>query len=474
MLSLLVVVLFAGSVWAASSCTVGSQKVNSLSNAVFCTGDTTGLRADVGVSFVASASKCTTAKKCEAYCKKDFGNCDNNIANGCEQGLTADANCGVCGKACSSLQTCKNKVCTCKVNAVANGIVDVNTCQITCNANYNLVNGQCVLRACAAGDWTARAWEACSVSAGKDCGTGTQSRTVNKKSGVACSGESGKPALTQSCQKACSAGKTCNAVQKCVAACTNNDWTAQQGVCSSAGKADCQGTQTVTYLKRAGSTCEGGAAKPADTTQVCTITSGYDYTCADSDGGENIFAPGTVTVNYKNCRAGRVMPAITTADRYQANFNGQRVLWEFSCLKAAGLAANQNELNGVTVFRAVNCDEESSGGFGGKGYTNYCTNCVGNKPTHALLCGNDIGVTQEVENRLDPNCLGDCTYTCESGYKLKDGLCREAGCYDNNRINDIITNLNEFWNSEEGLRVLNERINNIFDGYQASPCAGLR
>jgi hypothetical protein len=39
-------------------------------------------------------------------CQPNYGNCDNNPSNGCETLLNTNANCGGCGQACSSGQTC--------------------------------------------------------------------------------------------------------------------------------------------------------------------------------------------------------------------------------------------------------------------------------------------------------------------------------------------------------------------------------
>ncbi len=83
---------------------------------------------------------------------------------------------------------------------------------------------------CTATDWEAGAWGACSVP----CGSGTQSRTVNKKAGSeTCTGDTEKPALTQNCNveitKTCttagvSGTQTCanGAWGDCVAGCVES------------------------------------------------------------------------------------------------------------------------------------------------------------------------------------------------------------------------------------------------------------
>lgn len=59
---------------------------------------------------------------CEPTCAGNYGNCDSNGANGCEQSLTNDsAHCGACNKACAKLNasatTCSSGVCTPTCNA---------------------------------------------------------------------------------------------------------------------------------------------------------------------------------------------------------------------------------------------------------------------------------------------------------------------------------------------------------------------
>ncbi len=59
----------------------------------------------------------TTAATCAAdtcgyaACSANYGNCNNNAADGCETNLQTDAlNCGTCGKSCNG-QTCTAGVC---------------------------------------------------------------------------------------------------------------------------------------------------------------------------------------------------------------------------------------------------------------------------------------------------------------------------------------------------------------------------
>lgn len=75
--------------------------------------------------------------RCQLQCQATYGNCNNDRADGCEQRLADDpANCGVCGRACSSVNAAS--VCAvslCGLGACSNGFADcdqdtVNGCEI--------------------------------------------------------------------------------------------------------------------------------------------------------------------------------------------------------------------------------------------------------------------------------------------------------------------------------------------------------
>ncbi|AKU99835.1 Tryptophan synthase alpha chain [Labilithrix luteola] len=56
---------------------------------------------------------CATGR-CQMLCRKDFGDCDKLIDNGCEARLESDPlNCGACGKACSPGEICWKGACGC-------------------------------------------------------------------------------------------------------------------------------------------------------------------------------------------------------------------------------------------------------------------------------------------------------------------------------------------------------------------------
>jgi hypothetical protein len=61
-----------------------------------------------------AATKCVNNACVFDHCVQGFGDCNNNVNDGCETDLTSDvANCGACGMACPmNLKACVNGVCT--------------------------------------------------------------------------------------------------------------------------------------------------------------------------------------------------------------------------------------------------------------------------------------------------------------------------------------------------------------------------
>jgi len=64
---------------------------------------------------------------CRISCTTGFGNCDNNVANGCETNLAGDANnCGACGNVCPSGRNCASGTCTTQTVPGFTGVVGPN------------------------------------------------------------------------------------------------------------------------------------------------------------------------------------------------------------------------------------------------------------------------------------------------------------------------------------------------------------
>lgn len=61
-----------------------------------------------------AAAVCTKGN-CDYFCSQGFGDCDDDLSNGCEDPLDTDQNCGTCGRSCGAVpngtSTCSERVC---------------------------------------------------------------------------------------------------------------------------------------------------------------------------------------------------------------------------------------------------------------------------------------------------------------------------------------------------------------------------
>jgi hypothetical protein len=120
-----------------------------------------------------AAASCTTGTCTLGACNVNFGNCDGDASNGCEQSTITNAHCGGCGVSCSranatascgtgtcTLGTCNPGYGNCDGNAANGCEAPLNTttncgaCNTTCdltNAGESCVTGTCALGTCNAG-----------------------------------------------------------------------------------------------------------------------------------------------------------------------------------------------------------------------------------------------------------------------------------------------------------------------------------
>ncbi len=138
-----------------------------------------------------NATATCTATGCGLACAAGFANCDGNAANGCEQGVSADAsNCGACGVACAAGRTCIAGACsatTCTAGLANCDGNEANGCEVTlagdaancgacgntcrfANAGASCSGGACLLGACAGGfaDCDGSAADGCEVTLAGD------------------------------------------------------------------------------------------------------------------------------------------------------------------------------------------------------------------------------------------------------------------------------------------------------------------
>ncbi|MGH7286061.1 MAG: hypothetical protein ACRELY_31455 [Polyangiaceae bacterium] len=221
-------------------------------------------------------------------CNSQFGDCDNNVATGCETHTTVRANCGSCGNDCKQdycerqgtgyicSATCDspNTLCPpdagpteqecidtttdiancggCGVNcAVPNGVGDCagGSCKITCDPNYFLCGGACVLPSqsqCGSSCTPCTPPNTCDTTAGSD----SYGTCVSPA-------DAGTECTTHLCGSACCANDTDVCCPSTFTLCTPETDTACGPSC------DVCNTAT-------GSTCTGHA---------CVCTAGFDRTC---------------------------------------------------------------------------------------------------------------------------------------------------------------------------------------------------
>ncbi len=163
-----------------------------------------------------SAEACNSGACAIASCDAGFGNCDNQTANGCEINLDTNAgNCGTCGNTCNlanASQACSGGACaigSCNAgfgncdNQVANGcetnlnttVTSCGTCGNTCNLPNSAEacnNGACAIGTCDAGfgNCDNQTANGCEINLGTNVGNcGTCGNACNlANASQACSG----------------------------------------------------------------------------------------------------------------------------------------------------------------------------------------------------------------------------------------------------------------------------------------------
>lgn len=235
---------------------------------------------------VCNASNGTSAcinGSCAITCSSGYGNCDGNVANGCETSVNTVSNCGVCGNVCNATNgtaacnsgtcgiTCSSGYGNCDSNAT-------NGCEVVLNTTSNC--GTCG-RACTTG-------QICSAGA---C-TNTCSGTTPDLCGTACTNKQTDNSNCGTCGNACTTGQVCTN-----GTCTNQCATGQNvcsGVCKNL-QTDSSNCGTCGNACATGKVCSSGVC-----TTNCTGTT-PDY-CGTSCTNKQ-----TDSVNCGSC--GVVCPA---------------------------------------------------------------------------------------------------------------------------------------------------------------------
>lgn len=336
------------------------------------------------------------AGKCGITCNAPFGNCDNNVANGCETNRsTSVQHCGTCGTACSAQNgtpSCAGGVCsiTCQPGyANCDGNV-ANGCEVNlttnpnhcgaCGAQCSSVNGtascsagKCAI-ACSAG------FGNCDGNVANGCETNLNSNATNCGScGKVCGGTNGTPF--------CSAGNC--------------------GIVCSAGFGNCDGnaangcevvlSSSVSHCGTCGNACSGTNGTPGCTAGSCTIG---------------------CSAGFGNCDG-------AVQNGCEANLNGS-VLHCGGCGNACSTAGGTPSCSGgacgITCTGAfANCDGSAANG---------CEVDKNSNVLHCGACGNACSSTGGT-----PSCTGGaCAITCTAPFMNCDGSVLN-GCEVNTGIN---------------------------------------
>ncbi|MBL8601077.1 MAG: hypothetical protein JNK72_04050 [Myxococcales bacterium] len=159
-----------------------------------------------------ATAACASSQCAIAACNAGFGNCDNNAANGCETNLSSTVSaCGACGRACSlanATPACMSGQCA--IGACATGFAncDNNTAN-GCETNTNTTPSACGMcgRVCALANATAGCTNgACSVAS---CNAGFGNCDNNAANGCETNLNT-TTAHCGACGRACGSGQVCS------------------------------------------------------------------------------------------------------------------------------------------------------------------------------------------------------------------------------------------------------------------------
>ncbi|MFO0586988.1 MAG: hypothetical protein U0441_05605 [Polyangiaceae bacterium] len=425
---------------AANGCEINTQ--TSLANCGGC---------GAACSLANAAESCVSGACTLTSCDAGFANCDNQTANGCEINTnTSTANCGGCGNACSlanASQSCVGGACAigaCNAgfgncdNNVANGcetnlnasLANCGTCGNACsyaNAGAACNNGSCAMGSCSSG------FANCDNNAANGC-------EVNTNTSAANCGACGNACSLANASSTCSSGSC--AIVSCSGTFANCDGQAANGceINTATNPNSCGSCGNVCSLPNAVAGCSAGA---------CTVAScapGW----ADCDG----VAANGCEVNTKtsvgNC--GACGNACSAA-------NGTATCSSGTCQVASCNAGYQN-CNGLYVDGCEINTQTSVGNCGGCGQicapanaTGLCSsgtctigscnsgyqNCNGTQGDGCEInlqadvqncgtCGNNCAVSCAGNTSLTACSAGACQIQgCAAGYYNVDGLC-SGGC----------------------------------------------
>ena len=387
-----------------------------------------------GACSSANGTPSCLAGACKIACTAGWGDCDGNISNGCETDLSTSAgNCGACGGACSTAHgtaTCSNSQCSiaCSVgfgncdNNVANGCeVDLDATPAHCSAcgkacDTTSGTATCTLGVC--GINCVAGFGNCDNSAANGCETNTKTSALNCSGcGVACNTTNGTASCANSvCGIACTggygdcdgnAGNGCETnlqtdalhCNTCAGACSTTHGTPScaGGACSiacSTGFANCDnnaanGCEVDIDATPANCGACGQACSTVNGTASCTLG-----TCGIA-----------CSTGFGNCDNNAANGCETNVKTAPANCGGCGTV----CDSTNGTATCANGVCGITCSVGFgNCDGNA---------TNGCETNLGTDPLHCNTCT----AACSINNGTASCAAGACQISCATNFANCDG-----------------------------------------------------
>ncbi|MEZ4314771.1 MAG: hypothetical protein R3F14_42695 [Polyangiaceae bacterium] len=392
----------------------------------------------------ANGTSVCNSGQCAVNCNAGFGNCDNNLQNGCEADLaTSNTSCGACGQPCNpqngtgactagacQIQSCNGAFDDCDNNA-ANGC-ETNTavslqscgaCGQACsfaNAAATCNNGTCTMGACAQG------FANCNNAAADGCEVNTaQSPTDCGSCGNVCPTAPGSVATCNNgtCSLACDAGFA-NCDGNMANGCETNIATSVTN-CGACGRT-CSGNNVAARSCSGGvcdSTCDLGfgnctmPAAPMNDNGCETNVTASDTSCGgcgnscSAQGGTNDFECDAGNAAQQYCGCFNANPAQAVAECANAGVDTGTV----SCQNAAG--------EGLCVCSGVTCHPGESCIAAGAQSACSCETAPGGAACGAgeTCCVLPAGCKNL---QTDPAACGACGRSCAPGFICTAGSCR--------------------------------------------------
>ncbi|MBL8685464.1 MAG: hypothetical protein JNK05_40185 [Myxococcales bacterium] len=361
---------------------------------------------------------CSAAGQCQYTCQMGFGDCDSNPANGCETALNTDANCGMCGRACSgATPVCGGSSCGTGCppgqSRCGGACVDTQTdvancgmCGRTCslaNASAACTAGNCRVAMCNSG------FGDCDSNAANGCETSLNTAMNCGVCGRACSG------ATPNCNTStgmCTSGCT-GAQVRCGTACV--DTTTDESNCGSCGNAcpsrpnaavSCAAS-ACRYTCNAGfGDCDGNMANGCETALNSTTHCGMcGRACSFANGSASCTAGSCAlagcTTGFGNCDGNMTNGCETPLN--STTHCGM-------CSRACAVA------NGAATCASGTCQVAScNGGFGNcdGNPANGCETNTTNTPAHCSNCGNGCPSRANASTTCSSS---TCGFSCTSGF----------------------------------------------------------